>query len=451
MVKMTLDFRSSYRAITNADITHELARETVTFAGADIPIHQVTLRSPEGDFVIPATTFAISTPYVLSHSAYANQFDLYSTPNVPHRPYLRFPIAVNGPPLHENYVQAVYSGGPAGIAQYAMDKNAFDLALVAWVNYLQTHQFQASAATLTDNGGLLGQFSSNSPTLVENFEAPTHSFSSIIHGSAFDDSFSAGPLSCTLYGGLGDDTLTGQEGGDGLFGGIGADYLFGGVGIDLMFGGNGDDTMYGGTGSDVIKGGNDADAIHGDVSDDRLFGLAGTDLLWGDDGNDSLAGGADFDTLNGGTGADTLSGDAGSDGLSGGEGKDVLNGGDGDDFLRGGLGRDTLTGGAGIDTFNFNYLGAVNADRIVDFVVGTDRISLSSGTFPAVHANLDAQEFRLGTAALDGDDRILYDSATGRLYYDPDGTLNGASSAPAVLFAIVANHAALTYQDFYVL
>ena len=50
-----------------------------------------------------------------------------------------------------------------------------------------------------------------------------------------------------------------------------------------------------------------------------------------------------------------------------------------------------------------------------------------------------------------GDDRILFDQATGRLYYDADRTLNGALSAPAVLFAIVTNHAALTFQDFYVL
>ena len=332
-----------------------------------------------------------------------------------------------------------------------MDKNVFDLALLAWVSYLQTNPFKASAATLTDDGGLLGQFSSDAPTLIEKFEAPTTHFSSIIHGSTFDDSFSAGAFACTLYGGLGVDTLTGQAGGDSIYGGSGNDYLFGRAGIEVMFGGNGDDTMYGGTGSDVIKGGYDTDVIYGDLGGDRLFGLAGTDLLWGDAGNDSLSGGTDSDTLNGGIGADTLKGDADDDFFSGGGDKDVLYGGDGDDFLRGGLGKDTLTGGADRDTFNFNYVGAANADRIVDFVAGTDRIALSIGTFAGVHASLEAQEFRLGTAAVDGDDRILYDSATGRLYYDPDGTLNGASSAPTVLFAIVANLAALTHQDFYVL
>ncbi len=450
MVKMTLDFRSSYRAITNADMTHQLARETLTFDGKDIPLHLVTFTSPAGDYVIPARTFAISTPYTLSHSASANHLDLYSPNTASLKPYLRFPIPVDGPPLWENYVQATYVN-PDGLPQWVLDVNTFDIAVLAWINYLQTHPFKASAATLIDDGGQLGQFSSDSPTLIEKFESPTALFSSVIHGSTFNDGFAGGAFADTLYGGLGDDSLTGLAGGDGIFGGNGNDYLFGVAGIDLLFGGNGDDTMYGGTGSDVLKGGSDADMIYGFSGDDHLSGQAGTDLLSGDAGNDSLSGGTDSDTLNGGTGADTLKGDTGDDFLSGGDGKDVLYGGDGDDFLRGGLGNDTLTGGAGRDTFNFNFVGAANADRIVDFVLGTDLIALTRGAFAGVHAHLDAQEFRLGTAAQDGDDRTLYDSATGRLYYDPDGTLNGASSAAPVLFAIVANHAALTHQDFSVI
>ena len=451
MVKMTLDFSSSYRAITNADLGHTLVRQISSWDGQDIPIHQVTMTSSAGDYVIPATTFGTNTAYDLSHSASADQFDFYSQEGTPDHPFLRFAISVNGPPLCENYVQATYANTGTGWTQYAMDKNTFELALLAWINYMVANPFQASAATLSDDGGLLGEFSSSTSTLIDDFEDPTEFFSCIIYGSIFDDSIASGSLSSTLYGGLGDDTLRGQEGDDGVFGGDGNDYLLGIVGIDLMFGGNGDDRMHGGDGSDIIKGGNDTDVIYGDVGDDRLSGQAGTDTLWGGAGNDSLEGGADNDRLIGDTGKDTLDGGGGNDVFSAGEGADVLYGDDGDDFLRGGLGRDTLTGGVGMDTFNFNYLGAANADRIVDFVAGSDRIALSSGTFPGVHANLNAQEFRLGTAAVDGDDRILYDSATGRLYYDPDGTLNWASSAAPVLFAIVANHAALTYQDFYVL
>ena len=450
MVKMTLDFRSSYRAITNADLDLQLSRETLAWDGKDIPRNAVTMVG-EVNFVIPASTFAISTAYVLSHSADAGSFDLYSPEVVAQHPYLRFSVTVDGPPLWENYVQASYGNNATGWAQFAIANSVFDTALVAWIDYMQTHRFMASEATLTDDGGLLGRFSSDTPTLIEDFEDPTEFFSCIIHGSDFDDHFASGSLSSTLYGGLGDDTLLGQEGDDGVFGGDGNDYLFGVVGTDVMFGGNGDDRMRGGDGSDAMKGGNDSDVIFGDTGDDRLSGQAGADTLWGGAGNDSLEGGADADRLIGDAGNDTLYGDAGNDVFSAGEGADVLYGDDGDDFLRGGLGKDTLTGGAGSDRFNFNYLGTANADKIVDFVVGTDRIALSSGTFPGVHASLDAQEFRLGTAALDGDDRILYDSVTGRLYYDPDGNLNGASSAAAVLFAVVQNQPGLSYLDFYVL
>ena len=78
-----------------------------------------------------------------------------------------------------------------------------------------------------------------------------------------------------------------------------------------------------------------------------------------------------------------------------------------------------------------------------------DFVALTRGSFSAVNQSVDPQEFRLGTAAADGDDRLIYDSATGRLFYDPDGTLNGASSAGQVLVATFANHAALSHLDFY--
>ncbi len=47
-------------------------------------------------------------------------------------------------------------------------------------------------------------------------------------------------------------------------------------------------------------------------------------------------------------------------------------------------------------------------------------------------------------SALDADDRIIYDSATGRIYYDADGSGAGAQ----VLFAQVTAGLALTNADF---
>jgi Ca2+-binding RTX toxin-like protein len=59
---------------------------------------------------------------------------------------------------------------------------------------------------------------------------------------------------------------------------------------------------------------------------------------------------------------------------------------------------------------------------------------------------LKAQFFFTGTHAHDFDDHVIYNKATGALYYDSDGT--GAHAQ--VLFAVVANHAhaGLAYNDF---
>jgi Ca2+-binding RTX toxin-like protein len=60
---------------------------------------------------------------------------------------------------------------------------------------------------------------------------------------------------------------------------------------------------------------------------------------------------------------------------------------------------------------------------------------------------LNANAFVTGTAAGDADDRIIYDSVTGQLFYDADGNLSGA----AVLFATLDGHPAITANDFAVI
>ena len=61
--------------------------------------------------------------------------------------------------------------------------------------------------------------------------------------------------------------------------------------------------------------------------------------------------------------------------------------------------------------------------------------------------SLSANAFFAGTAAHDADDRIVYDSATGNLFFDADGHGAGA----AMLFANLSNHAALSASDFQVI
>ena len=125
----------------------------------------------------------------------------------------------------------------------------------------------------------------------------------------------------------------------------------------------------------------------------------------------------------------------------------MLDGRAGDDRLVGGPGLDSLTGGLGNDTFVFDQaLVAGNVAAVVDFSPGNDRISLAVSIFTAAGpaGALDPDAFFAGAAAQDAEDRILYDSASGNLMYDSDGT--GAQAATT--FAVLDPGLALSASDF---
>jgi len=147
--------------------------------------------------------------------------------------------------------------------------------------------------------------------------------------------------------------------------------------------------------------------------------------------------------------ANLLQGLAGNDTLSGAGGADTLEGGIGDDNLLGGGGHDVMTGGTGQDGFRFDTaLSATNnVDGILDFSVADDTIYLDDAIFAGLATGpLAVGAFRAGSAALDGDDRILYDAATGHISYDSDGV----GGTAAILFATVTPGLALTNADFIV-
>jgi serralysin len=141
-----------------------------------------------------------------------------------------------------------------------------------------------------------------------------------------------------------------------------------------------------------------------------------------------------------GTAAINLTGNANGNEVRGNNGNNVLNGGNG---------RDTLTGLGGQDQFLFNTAlnAASNVDEISDFNVAADTILLDDAIFTTLTAGtLAAEQFVTGTAAQDAQDRIVYDSATGALFYDSDGT----GAVAAIQFAEVAPGLALTNLDFLV-
>jgi serralysin len=166
-------------------------------------------------------------------------------------------------------------------------------------------------------------------------------------------------------------------------------------------------------------------------------------------GDDVVLGSAHADTIDGGGGNDSLSGGTGgNDTISGGAGDDRIWGSPGNDLIRGGVGRDVLTGAGSNDVFWFDVTpSAANADRIVDFASGHDQIRLASTAFSGLAAGaLPGTAFVVGKSAADADDRIVYDKATGSLYFDPDG----AGGTVALLFATLDKGPALTAADFVV-
>lgn len=186
--------------------------------------------------------------------------------------------------------------------------------------------------------------------------------------------------------------------------------------------GKSDDTVILGAGDDVVFGGQGLDTIDGGAGNDVLYGGDTADTLLGGLGDDILYGGQDDDVLEGGAGNDVLYG-GNPDGSETGSLNDTLKGGEGDDLLVGGPGYDYFEGGTGADTFRL--VGAPDApgtvtDYIADFDPTEDILEISTSLLPGSGLSageLSAADFgTVGSSA-----KIVYDNATGLLYYNAGG------------------------------
>jgi Ca2+-binding RTX toxin-like protein len=176
----------------------------------------------------------------------------------------------------------------------------------------------------------------------------------------------------------------------------------------------------------------DADDITGTSKTDYLFGYAGAD------------------TIKGGVGDDNIYGGGGNDRLLGGGGRDMIDGGPGNDVIIAGAGQDSIYAGDGADRIVFDAAPVDGQrDYIQNFTSGSDRIQLDQDIFTAIGpvGLLASGRFRLGTAAGDANDRIIYDNLSGTLYYDRDG--NGAAAAQII--AEMVDAPALTAADFQII
>ncbi|MFB2552916.1 calcium-binding protein [Ensifer soli] len=307
----------------------------------------------------------------------------------------------------------------------------------------------------------------------------------------------------TLDGGDGNDTLDGGAGEDVLVGGLGDDTFVLSDGQDTVSDADGVDTITSTisrslAGHEAIENlvllGRGAIDGTGNALDNVITGNAGANVLDGGGGADTLIGGRGNDTyvvdgldrvveaagggrdtviaslsvtlaahvedlvLSGtqnihGTGnalANRITGNDGANRLKGEGGNDVLSGGNGNDVLAGGLGRDTLTGGAGRDTFLFDTAPSrFNLDVITDFSVRDDTIRLAQDVFAGLsRGKISADAFARNTTgrASDADHRIIYETDTGKLFYDANGSKAGGS----VQFATLEAGLRLTTSDLFI-
>ncbi len=258
----------------------------------------------------------------------------------------------------------------------------------------------------------------------------------------------------------GNDNLTGNTLNDYLEGFAGHDNLFGGAGADTLGGGFGNDHLYG----QSANGGQDgADSIYGDEGSDYLQGNAGNDMLDGGDGSDRINGGANDDlifgkagndTANGNLGNDTIDGGSGNDSLRGGQGNDSVAGDAGNDILSGDLGSDMLMGGSGADIFVFSGQGSLTnaADRITDYVDGTDRIAVGYAPANVLTAASQSSLSAAATAA-----QALFDGNAGNgevaaitvgsdsyIFYSS----NGGATADSAILVVGVTSGSLGLSDF---
>jgi len=331
----------------------------------------------------------------------------------------------------------------------------------------------------------------------DSFDSSQGVVSGNIRGEAGNDALYGGLTDDVIDGGLGEDTLTGNDGNDRLTGGHGADDLDGAAGIDgahygtsfvyiiadlagiianvgeafgdtfanieNLFGSNFDDSLYGDAGSNRLNGGSGHDLLDGRAGVDVLVGGTGNDRLVVDSVRDRVVelSGEGTDTVIASIAYTlgvfvenlTLTGTAALAGTGNSAGNAII-GNAGANILDGLLGSDVLTGGAGVDQFRFTTAldASGNVDTITDFTPGTDRIALARGIFMTLGGGaggLQPGAFVTGSGGVvagDANDRILYDRASGDLYYDPDGT----GALTPTLFARVTPDTILTPTDFIV-
>ncbi|MEH2067495.1 MAG: calcium-binding protein [Nostoc sp.] len=221
---------------------------------------------------------------------------------------------------------------------------------------------------------------------------------------------------------------------------------------DLIVGSNGNDTLSTGSGgNDTIDGGKGDDLLSVDFGN-ATTGITTTFNATTNKGEITagtrLVKYQNMEGLNilGSYYDDLIVGNNGNDTLDGSSGNDTLKGGNGNDVLTGGRGNDSLYGGGGTDTFIFDNFGE-GVERIYDFNATNEVIQVSITDFggdlsPGV---LKTSQFTIGASATTTSQRFIYNSTTGGLFFDSDGS---AGAFTQVQFAQLSAGLSLTNNNF---
>ena len=301
---------------------------------------------------------------------------------------------------------------------------------------LRSNPFAPHDPVFIDAGGVDTIWSNHDRVLPDGFENLTLFEGAIGTGNALNNVVTTRTNEPHFY------LVDGADGNDTLLGGDDPDIFqfaagSGNYGNDSVNGGHEFDTLsFAGTRSAVTADMRAGTATGGGTSGSGSVTFTNVERIVGSDFGDRLTGhdGLTYTAMSGDlvfTGA-MLDGAGGNDTLIGGAAGDRLTGGIGNDNLQGRTGNDTLDGGGGSDRYLFAEApGAANADSISVFETGSDTIVLD-GT---AHAGIGASgrfaggdaRFFAGASAHDADDRVIYNSATGQLWYDADGNGSGAA------------------------
>ncbi|MEH2460682.1 beta strand repeat-containing protein [Nostoc sp.] len=302
-----------------------------------------------------------------------------------------------------------------------------------------------------------------------------------------------------------DDNIVGSNGNDTISTGYSYGYYINNSGNDTVDGGTGDDllsvdysnatggitTTFNATtniGSIITAGTNQVS--YKNIERLNISGTRFDDNIVGSNGNDTISIGYIYaynvnnsgnDTVDGGTGDDLLSVNyshatggitttfnattnigsiitAGMNqvsyknierlNISGTSFDDNIVGNNGNDTLNGAEGNDILTGGNGNDTFAFRTYDQGVA-RVDDFNATNELIQVSSAGFGGglLIGSLQKSQFTIGASATTSNQRFIYDSTTGGLYFDSDGS---AAAFTQVKFAQLSAGLSLTNNNFVV-